>query len=209
MTLARLHRILAVGLVFFILPHLAGHLAGLWGQGAFDFVQGHLRPFYRNPLVEPVLLLAVALQLVLGLVLLQRQWRRGLRGNLLRWQFISGVVLALFLIEHLLAMAMARYWAGLDTTFWWPASVASQWPFVLYFWPYYLSGVLAFFTHAGIGLSIALRRKGRHRAATRVVRASVTVGLVWGGLILLGISGGLYPVDLPPEWQNYLAVFLP
>lgn len=209
MTITRLHRVLAIGLLAFILPHLAGHLAGLWGQETFDRVQAILRPFYRNALVEPVLLLAVALQLVLGIVLLRRQWRRGLRSNLLRWQVISGLVLALFLIQHLPAMAMARYWAGLDTTFWWPASVASTWPFTLYFWPYYLSGVLAFFIHAGIGLSFALRRKGRHRAAARVVRASVIVGLTWGGLILAGISGVLHPVALPPEWQAYLAVFRP
>jgi hypothetical protein len=170
-------------------------------------VQSMLRPFYRNALVEPVPLVAMALQTGLGLVVMRRQWRRGLRPGLIRWQVIAGLVLALFAVQHLPAMAAARWWAGLDTTYWWPASVASQWPFALYFWPYYKSGVLAFFVHAGIGLSIALRRRGRAKVAQSVVRASVVVGLVWGGLILLGISGVLHPVDLPQEWQNYLAMF--
>lgn len=208
MTLARLHRILAIGLVFFILPHLAGHLAGLWGQAAFDQTQAMLRPFYRNAVAEPVLLAAISLQTALGLILLRRQWRRGLRGNPAQWQFISGIVLGLFVIQHLVAMGFARWWQGLDTTYWWPASVAGSWPFALYFWPYYFFGVLAFFVHAGIGLSIALRRKGKLAAASGAVKASLLVGVLWSGLILAGISGILHPVALPQEWRDYLAWFL-
>lgn len=207
MTINRLHRFLAMGLLIFILPHLVGHLAGLWGQETFDRAQGLLRPFYRNAVVEPVLLVAISGQTLLGLILLRRLWRRGLRSKLVWWQFTSGLVFALFVIQHLVAMAFSRWGQGLDTTYWWPASVASNWPFALYFWPYYFLSVLAFFAHAGIGLSVALRRKGQHSAARWAVRSSVIIGVIMAGLILAGISGQVQPVDLPQEWRDYLALF--
>lgn len=209
MTLHRLHRLLALGLCLFILPHLAEHLAGLNGQASFDRVQAILRPFYRNPVVEPVLLGALLVQTGIGLRLAYLRWRRGLRGPVQRWQFIAGLMLAWFVIEHLTALGAARWGFGLDTTYWWPASVASHWPLALYFWPYYFFGVLAFFVHLGIGASLSLRRAGKPAAASAVVRGAVILGAVTSALILAGISGVLQPVRLPAEWQAFIAAFWP
>lgn len=205
----RLHRALALALCLFAVPHLMGHLAGLWGQAAFDAVQAALRPHYRNALVEPALFAVALGQLGLGLWLMVRRGRRGLRGRLLRWQTLNGGVFALFLAQHLSALALARWGFGLDTTFWWPASVASTWPFTLYFWPYYLLGVLAFVLHAGIGLALVLRRAGKARAGRAVIWAAALGGSGLALAILLGISGLLRPIDLPAAWQAYLALFLP
>lgn len=205
-TLHRFHRLLAIGLCLFILPHLAGHLAGLAGQASFDRVQALMRPFYRNAVVEPLLLGAVLVQTGIGLRLAWLRWRRGLRGPLQRWQFVAGLVLAWFVISHLAALMAARWGFGLDSTFWWPASVASHWPLALYFWPYYFFGVLAFFVHLGIGATLALRRAGRTGAAKTMLWGVPAFGAVVSALILTGISGTLQPVDLPQEWQRFIAV---
>lgn len=209
MTATSLHRGLSLLLVLFVPLHLVGHLAGLGGQAAFDRVQALLRPLYRNPVVEPVLIAALLAQAGLGLWLLAQRGRRGWRPGLMRWQSLSGLVVAVFVIQHIPAMLAARYLAGLDTTYWWPASVASSLPFAVYFWPYYLVGVVGFCLHLGIGLSLALRRRGRVQAARRAVAAGAVIGVVLGLAILAGISGLLHPAPLPPEWQAYLAALLP
>ena len=209
MTVKSLHRGLSVLLLLFVPLHLIGHLAGLGGQGSFDRVQALLRPLYRNPVVEPVLIIALLAQAGLGLWLMWQRGRKGWRPGLMRWQSLSGLIVALFVLQHIPAMLAARYLAGLDTSYWWPASVASTLPFALYFWPYYVAGVAAFCLHLGIGLSMVLRRRGKVQAAGRLVTASAVIGVALGLAILAGISGQVDPVHLPPEWQAYLASLLP
>lgn len=209
MTVKSLHRGLSVLLVLFVPLHLIGHLAGLGGQDSFDRVQALLRPLYRNPVVEPVLIAAFLAQAGLGLWLLAQRGRKGWRPGLMRWQSLSGLIVALFVLQHIPAMLAARHIAGLDTNFWWPASVASTLPFALYFWPYYVAGIAAFSLHLGIGLSMVLRRRGKVQAAGRVVTASAAMGVALGLAILAGISGQVHPVHLPREWQAYLASLLP
>lgn len=209
MTAQRLHRLLSVVVCLFIVPHLLGHLAGLAGQDSFDRLQALLRPVYRNTVVEPLLLAALGVQTALGLRLAWRRWRKGARGLLPRLQFWSGLTLAVFVSQHLVALAALRWGAGLDSTYWWPASVASQWPLALYFWPYYFFGVWAFACHAGIGGYLALHRAAMPEAAQRVLWGAVLGGGLLSALILLGLSGLIHPVDLPDEWRAYVASLLP
>lgn len=209
MTVKTLHQRLSILLCLFIPLHLVGHLAALGGQVWFDRVQAMLRPVYRNPVVEPILLTAVLVQALLGLALLWNRGRRGWRPGLTRWQSLSGLILSLFILQHIPAMLAARHGAGLDTTFWWPASVASTWPFAIYFWPYYALGVAAFGMHLGIGLSFLLRRRGKAAAAVWAIRLGALGGVALGLAILAGISGVLHPVALPPEWRAYLAALWP
>lgn len=209
MTAKTAHRALSILLCLFVPMHLLGHLAGLGGQDAFDRVQALLRPLYRNPVVEPLLIVALLAQAVLGLWLIWQRGRKGWRPGLMRWQSLSGLIVALFVLQHIPAMLAARHLAGLDTTYWWPASVASTLPFALYFWPYYLLGVAGFCLHLGIGFGMALRRRGRATAAAWAIRGGAVLGLALGIGILAGISGILHPVTLPAEWQGYLAALLP
>lgn len=209
MTVTSLHRRLSVVLLLFVPLHLVGHLAGLGGQEAFDRVQAALRPLYRNPVVEPLLIAALLAQAGLGLWLMWRRGRKGWRPGLMRWQSLSGLIVALFVLQHIPAMLAARHLAGLDTTYWWPASVASTLPFAVYFWPYYLAGVAGFCLHLGIGLSMQLRRRGNAKAARRAVALGGVTGGVLGLAILAGISGLLHAAPLPPEWQAYLAALVP
>lgn len=182
MTARRLHRGLALVLGLFLVLHLGNHLAGLAGQDMHGRVQDALRQLYRAPVVEPLLLAAIAVQAGLGLWLLAR--RR-------RWtmQTASGGYLALFLLVHLGAVLAARA-AGTETTLAFAAAglhAPAPWPAV--FAAYYGLAVLALFVH----LSVPLGR--RHVALGPVLRllgAGVALTLV------LLLSGALVPLTIPP-----------
>jgi succinate dehydrogenase/fumarate reductase cytochrome b subunit len=95
------HRWNSVFLGLFIVLHFATHLTGVFGIEAYNGMQNALRVVYRNPIVEPVLLLSVLLQIGFGLQLLIRKTRRGLRGRWAYAQVISGFFVLFFLIQHL------------------------------------------------------------------------------------------------------------
>ena len=183
MTARGLHRALAVGLGLFLALHLGNHLAGLAGQEAHGAVQDALRPIFRAPVVEALLLAALSLQVGLGLWLLFRRrcWTR---------QTVSGACLALFLTIHLGAVMAAR-WQGIDTDLAFAAAglhAPAPWPLV--FAPYYGLAVQAVFLH----LSVPLGR--RHPALGRTVAG---LGVAVALLLVALLAGVVPPLTIPPD----------
>lgn len=208
MTPLLFHRWNSVFLGLFIVLHFATHLTGVVGIEAYNTMQNAVRVIYRNPVVEPVLLLCVVLQIGLGLQLLIRKTSRGLRGRWAYAQVISGFIVLFFLVQHLSAMALARWVEGLDTNFYWPASVMNGAPFIWYFLPYYFLGVVALFVHLGCGIRLALLRSNLRPYATTGFWALSALGLAMAVIINLMLMGGFYDIDLPPEWVSYLQGFI-
>jgi succinate dehydrogenase/fumarate reductase cytochrome b subunit len=129
-----------------------------------------------------------------------------------RWdkvQVISGAVFLWFIIEHLIAMVLARWIDGLDTDFYWPASVMSSAPFVWYFTPYYFLGVVGLFVHLGCGLRLYLIRTGRKAMAGTAFWGISVTGIVPALLINAMLSGAFYEIRLPQDWIGYLQQFVP
>ncbi|PCH67999.1 MAG: hypothetical protein COC12_10745 [Rhodobacteraceae bacterium] len=208
MSLRKIHRWNALFLGSFILLHMATHLSGLWGIEVYNAVQKTLRLLYRNPIVEPLLAASVLVQMGLGLWLLLQGLRRRLRSKWGRVQAISGMVFLFFLTEHMLAFVLARWVNGLDTNFYWPASVMSGPPFIWYFVPYYFFGVVALFIHMGCGFRLGLLRRGRKRAAINVFWGTTIAGGLIAGLIVLTLLGVFYRIELPGAWVAYLRQFV-
>jgi succinate dehydrogenase/fumarate reductase cytochrome b subunit len=182
MTPRHLHRLLAVFLGLFLALHLGNHLAGFWGQETHGTAQAAVRIFYRNPVVEALLLAAICFQICLGLMLLTRRRR-------LTLQTLSGGYLALFLLIHLAAVLSAR-WQGTETDLAFAAAgmhAPLPWPMV--FAAYYGLAVMAVFAHLSVPLS---RRNG---LAGRV--CLVTGAALAGGLVAL-LSGLVTPLKIPP-----------
>lgn len=184
-TAAQAHRRVAGGLALFLAAHLAHHLAGAaLGPGAHGAVQEVARAVWRHPVVEPVLLGLIAAQVALGLVLVRR--RRG-RGGQAR----TGLVLAGFLPVHLGAIWAARA-AGVDTDLGFAAAGVQDWPWALFFVPYYALAVWALLAHGAGGVARIWPRRG---AAIRVA------GHVAGGAAALAIlallAGVTHPFDAP------------
>jgi succinate dehydrogenase hydrophobic anchor subunit len=145
-TARQAHRRAAAVLGMFVVAHLAHHLSGaLGGPGVHAAVQGALRVVWRHPVVEPVLLGLLAAQVALGLVLARRRHWRGA-------QALSGLVLAGFLPVHLGAILMARA-AGVDTDLGFAAAGVQDWPWALFFVPYYGLAVWAVVAHGAGGLA--------------------------------------------------------
>ncbi|TAD74009.1 MAG: hypothetical protein EAY70_11840 [Sphingomonadales bacterium] len=150
---------LASGLLIaaFVTAHISNHLAMFAGQAAHIAVMEVLRPFYRNPLAETLLMLALAFQLSTGLAMIWRT-RAEKRVGLARWQAISGAVLALFILNHVGAVWGGRLVMGLDTNYHY-AAAGFHAGYAAFFVPYYFAGVAALFVHAACAL--AWRVQGR------------------------------------------------
>lgn len=150
---------LASGLLIavFAAAHIGNHVAMFAGQAAHIAVMEALRPFYRNPLAETLLMLALAFQLSTGLAMIWRT-RAHKREGWARWQAISGVVLALFILNHVGAVWGGRLVMGLDTNYHF-AAAGFHAGYAGFFVPYYFLGVAALFVHAAAAL--AWRARGR------------------------------------------------
>ncbi|MDG1519565.1 MAG: hypothetical protein P8Q57_03820 [Yoonia sp.] len=199
MTARRLHRITAYPVAVFIALHLANHIALFWGPEAHLAVQSLLRPIYRNPAVEPLLIAAFAFQIGLGLSLI---WQRGWPTRTWpRIQIFSGGILAFFLMQHISATLFTR-WAKpeIDTTIYWAASVVSRWEFGMYFAPYCTLGIAALFWH--VAATVA-RHPVRHTRATTIGAA----GTIFAIALIVTLAGGVFAIALPAPYTAYLDTF--
>ncbi|MEO0585023.1 MAG: hypothetical protein AAF135_22615, partial [Bacteroidota bacterium] len=131
-----LHRYAGLYISLFIFLHLINHLAVLWGPQVHITLMEKLRPIYRHPVAEGILLLTIVFQIQSGILLFwktRRQklpfWNRVQRG--------SGAYLAIFLMNHLLAVVVARYVLQLDTNLYFGATGLNSFPYALFFIPYY------------------------------------------------------------------------
>ena len=141
----------------FLLVHLANHLAMFAGQAAHIAVMEHVRPLYRNGVVEPLLMVALIFQIGTGLTMI---WRtRTTRAGWLAWlQAGSGVVLALFLVNHVVSVWAGRLTLGLDTNYHF-AAAGFHAGLSAFFAPYYLAGVAALFVHLACALAWRMRSR--------------------------------------------------
>lgn len=208
MNARKFHRWNAVFLALFIILHMGTHVSGLWGIEIYNATQETLRLIYRNPVAEPLLLLASVVQIGLGATLLIRSVRRGLRGLWAWVQVISGGLFLSFFIEHLVALVLARWIDGLDTNFYWPASVMSGAPFIWYFVPYYFLGVTSLFVHIGCAVRLQMIRSGHSEMAAKAFWLITLAGVVLATLINSMLLGVFYDIRMPDEWIEYLRQFV-
>ncbi len=201
MGLKAVHRTLAAILIVFIGTHLAVHLAALGGPDAHIAAQKTVDWVYRSRLVEPVLVLALAAQVVVGYRLLRR--RLGEPGkSVWAWvQIVSGGYLVFFLIAHTTAALATRYSVGLETNFYWASGPAILMPLALGFRPYYVLAILAVFSHLAAAMMFRWGSKGL--GISLAAWGVVAFGGLVSGAIVAALSGALYPIDLPAAYMSY------
>jgi len=208
--LRKAHRYNAIFLFVFIVVHMVTHLSGVFGIETYNRVQDAFRIVYRNPIVETVLLISITGQLFIGAYLLVRRIRaKGVKGFWGWLQVISGGVFFVFMAQHLYSLGMARLYFGLDTNFYWPASVMSGPWFIYYFAPYYVLGVFALFAHIGAGVRFALMDNGSPVLAHRIGISFLAVGALISLAIPPIIAGAFFQIELPQEWIDYLKFYMP
>jgi hypothetical protein len=204
MTLRKLHALSAAVIAAFLCIHMANHLAGLAGAATHIAFMEVARMVYRVGVIEWLLLGCVAVQIVSGLTLVGRGWKR--RHGFVPWlQAASGAVIAIFLIVHVGAVLFGRATLNLDTNFYFAAAGFHVAPFQYFFAPYYFLGLAALFTH------LACLVHGRSRGRSPLIRTlilviSSTIGLMLSVLIVLSLAGVLFPVEIPSEYKATYAL---
>lgn len=197
------HRASALALLLFLGLHLANHVAGLWGVDSHIAFMDKARSLYRQPFVEPVLLALVCFQIGSGLTLAVRGWRT--RTGRVAWlQALSGLYVALFLLNHVTAVLTGRLVDGLDTNFYFATAGfhVAGWPW--FFVPYYFLAVAALLSHIGCALYWNISG-GETRAARIALTLCILLGIVLGALFVAMMAGMITPVTIP---QDYLASYL-
>jgi hypothetical protein len=197
-----LHRASALFIAVFVLLHMTNHLAGLGGQETHIAFMAEARQFYRQPFVEVVLICLILWQVGSGLVMLVRGWA-GRKGAVAWMQATSGGYLAFFLVNHVAAVIAGRTVLSLDTDFRFAAAGFFVPPWHWFFAPYYFFGVLALFVHVGCAAYWGFLAN-RPVLGASLLGGFAGVGSLLATLIVLALSGVLYPVAIP---SHYLATY--
>ncbi len=191
----KLHRFSAVLLLAFVSVHLINHLAAIFGVEVHKAFMETLRLVYRAPLLEVLLILAVAVQCVTGFIQLRQTWGRW-PSVWHKVQIFSGAYLLFFMINHTVAILFTlRIWLGVDSDFYAAAGGLLIDPLHWFFVPYYLLGVAAFFAHIASFLYFKVRmiRDSRNGISYAVMGGGIVVSV----LIVLTFSGAFYEIELP------------
>lgn len=127
MKIKNLHFISGVIIAIYVFFHLVNHLFGFAGVDRYMEVMESFRIVYRNPVVETLLLVAVAFQVVTGVTLFVRYiagWIKGQRKITFfnQLQIWTGLYLSYFLVNHVWAVLAGRYIAQVDTGFYYGAA---------------------------------------------------------------------------------------
>lgn len=188
------HRCLAMGLGVFIISHLGIHLLALNGPETHMAALSKIQGIYRNWLVEPILYLAIIVQILIGGKLI---WQRAKQDHKGFWgwaQIVSGVYLAMFMIVHGSAALITRHVVGIDTNFYWAAATLNIDSLRYIFAPYYLFGVMSVFVHFGAALHFGWGQRLKQYSIFYVIS-----GFVISSLIITTFAGGFYEITLPAE----------
>jgi hypothetical protein len=199
MPLLSLHRITALVLIIFSLAHVGNHLVSLLSVAAHIRLMEALRTIYRYPLIEPLLLTCVLVQIISGIKLVVRGWAKR-QGRIAWLQALSGSYIALFLPIHVGAVLFGRMALGLDTNFYFAAVGFHMPPWEWFFAPYYTLAVLALFVHFGCALYWRLYDSALVWAKLGLTCA-IQVGLLTSVTIVLSLAGKVQPVEIPAAYK--------
>lgn len=190
------HLCSALILALFLVLHIGNHIAGLFGAQAHIAYMDEARHIYRNPIIEPILIVLVIWQATSGLIMVIRGWKKR-RGKVAWLQALSGLYLALFLLNHVGAVLAGRITQGLDTNIYFAAAGFHVPPWHLFFTPYYALALAALGAHIGCALYWQLGHKG-----VPALICSTAVGICLGGLFVLSMNGSLFEISIPLDYLS-------
>jgi hypothetical protein len=200
MNIKRIHYISGLIITIFIGLHLFNHAYGIFGADKHIELMNTLRVFYRNVLVECVLLCCVILQIYSGLKLfwVNRKTATTLFNRLHIW---TGLYLAIFLVIHLGAVLAGRFYFHLDTNYYFGVAGLNSFPLNLFFIPYYALAIFSFFGHIA-----AIHHKKMKRTVFGLNPNQQSVSIIIFGmslavLIFYGLTNQFKGLDIPKEYN--------
>jgi hypothetical protein len=185
------HGILGAVILTYVLFHIGNHLFGLESPAAHAAVMKAGRRVYRAPLIEPILVTLLILQILTGFRLAWRwsalpaDWRRV-------FQVASGFYLSVFILGHMNSVFIyARTVRKIDTG--WDFATGAPTGLIHDAWnirlvPHYSLGVFFVLAHLASGLRVVLLAHGFDR---RWVDPAWSVGVVASIAISAAIIAGM------------------
>ncbi|MFK7934883.1 MAG: hypothetical protein AB8G22_15345 [Saprospiraceae bacterium] len=198
-----LHRISGILVSIFIIAHLSNHAMAWFGIAIHQSILASLRKVYRIPIIEIILVAAFLLQAVSGVRLFFQLRKKGDKSSVEKIKMYSGLIIGLFIIQHIPATIGQRILLDIDTNFYFAANVVLQEPLLYYFIPYYFLGIMAFGTH------LAVIHREKVAPMVGLAQAKIHYYLILGLFLILTIlilyvfTGNLYEIEIPAVYQMY------
>ena len=178
----------------FLIEHFGNHLVALFGTDAHGAVQDVLRLWYRNYVIEPVIVALFLFQVGSGLTLAYIY--RFAKGDRFRTLHVAtGIGILAFLLSHMTVLLLvARWQLNLDTNWDFATSIrsggilgnANNARQV----PYYLFAVMAVVAHLACGVRLVLLGHGwRVVTVNRLAIGIMCVGAVVAVAIMAAMLG--------------------
>jgi len=194
------HFISGIVLSIFVTLHLCNHLTAIQSIATHIKVMVVLRHIYQHPLIEPLLLFVVVIQIISGIQLVRnRGWKQTEWYNKLH--VYSGIYLGFFLLMHTSATLIGRFIFLVDTNFYYGAMVVNAKPYLFFYLPYYFLGTFSFFVHIACIVRIKSIRTIGLQKASRRANWFIALGALIGFVILIGFT---YDVQIPLLYKKLL-----
>ncbi|GAA6154046.1 hypothetical protein NBRC116587_34680 [Pseudoteredinibacter isoporae] len=117
-----------------------------------------------------------------------------------RAQALSGVYMAFFLSNHLVAVLYGRIALELDTNLYFGIAGIHSSPYFLFFIPYYFLAVLAIFIHISAAVHWLLRNRFERVIRNRISMTMIAAGGIFATLLLLAFAGVNQDISIPEEY---------
>ncbi|GAB3168391.1 hypothetical protein [Telluribacter humicola] len=196
----KLHYASGIVLTLFIGLHLFNHLCGVAGVDKYLQVMTSLRLFYRHPLAETLILLAVLVQIYSGVKIFLKKRKTSVTffEQLHLW---TGLYLAVFFVIHVGSVLTGRTVLHLDTNFYYGVAGLNTFPLNLFFVPYYGLAILSFFGHVAAIHNQKMKQSLLGWTPTAQSRAILTVGFVVMVVIFYGLTNQFRGVEIPRDYH--------
>jgi hypothetical protein len=203
MTYKNLHRITGMIVSVFVIAHLFNHSMAWFGIAIHQRILDTFRAVYRQPVAEVCFISCFLFQAFSGVNLVFRLRKKEGKTIFEKVQIYSGVILGLFIIQHITATIGQRWYFKFDTNFYFASRVVLQNPIKWYFIPYYILGIMSFATHmACVHQSKMISRIGERQAKIHFWGIISFFALVTT-MILYVFMGGRYEIIIPKEYLVY------
>jgi hypothetical protein len=200
MTIKKIHYISGLTITIFVGLHLFNHVCSILGADKHIEIMNLFRHFYRNILVETILLLAVLVQIISGLNLFTTNRKTAITtfDKLHIW---TGLYLAFFFIIHMCAVLGGRIFLHLDTNFYFGVAGLNTFPLNLFFIPYYALAIISFFGHIACIHNKKMKQNLFGFTPIRQTKAILTFGICLIVLMFYGLTNHFKGVRIPTEYN--------
>lgn len=198
-----IHRLTGIFVSIFIVAHLYNHCMAMWGISTHQSILEALRRIYRIPIIEILLIGAFLFQSISGIQLFLKLRKKANKTKLERVKMYSGLILGLFVIQHISATVGQRLYFGFDTNFYFASRVVIEDPWFYFFIPYYFLGVMSFGFHLASIHKEKISKFVNQKQATIHFVFIILLFFVISLFILYIFTGGFYEIVIPDEYNVY------